>query len=336
MPRLTPEQRAFRLTGVGASESAAIVGLDPYRGPVDVWMRKPVGGRRPLVVEEDREENDAAELGHALEGGIREFYRRRTGIEVEPCEHTLRHPEIHCVLASPDGLAVHEDSGLEVKLVGARMAHHWAEDRIPDYVLCQVVQNMAVTGRARWDVIALIGGTVPRIFTIERDLDLEADLLAAVQAFWEANVLADVVPEAQSSEERRRYLLQRYPGSEKTKCREDNDPHVADMVRSRAIAAAGIEQFQTAYDAYTDFLCGRVGNAYGIEGDWGKFLWYRQQGRVDWQAVAEEICGGAVPISMIERHRGEPTRVPRFYPPTERSEARRRKSKRLNDGRASR
>lgn len=317
MPRLTPEQRALRQTGVGASESAAVVGLSPFKHPVDVWLRKPVGGRPPRVVEEERDEAEQAEVGHALESALLDLYATRTGIKMSPGAGTLRHPVFACVLASPDGEGTtHADPGLEIKLVGERMSHYWTEDSVPDFVLCQAVQNMAVTGRDRWDVFALIGGTTPRIYTIERDRDLEESLLEAVSAFWEVNVVGDVLPDMQDHEERKRYLAARYPGGEKTPCAVLEDPDVEEAIRWREAAEQHITEASQMRDAITDWLCARVGDEYGVEGTWGKFLWYPVRGRVDWQAVAEELAGGAVPVDIIERHRGKGSRVPRFYPPS--------------------
>jgi len=37
---LTTEQRAARMTGIGASECAAIMGFDPYRTAHQVWLEK--------------------------------------------------------------------------------------------------------------------------------------------------------------------------------------------------------------------------------------------------------------------------------------------------------
>lgn len=320
MPRLTPEQRAVRLTGVGASESAAISGLDPYRGAVDVWMRKPVGGRPPLVNEEDREESDQASVGHTLEPALRTLYTERTGIEVVPGNETLRHHALPSVLASPDGLGVKEDLGLEIKVVGWRMAHHWTEESLPDYVLTQAVQNMAVTGRARWDVLALVGGSTPRIYSVERDLDLELSLVQAVDEFWQVNVVGDQLPPIQSTEERKRYLLTRYPGSAKTACRQvaDADGSIAEVIRWREAIGERIGALKEFSDEITNWLCEQVADSYGIEGPFGKFLWFKVNGQVDWRAVAEEMAGGAIPADLIEKHRRASFRSPHYYPPPKR------------------
>ena len=37
---MTPEQREARRSSLGASEIAAVAGIDPFRGPWDIWAEK--------------------------------------------------------------------------------------------------------------------------------------------------------------------------------------------------------------------------------------------------------------------------------------------------------
>lgn len=326
MPRLSAEQRALRLSGIGASEASAIVGLNPYKGPLDIWLRKPVGGRPPLVDEAAEAEHPQAQVGHILEPALRELFTARTGVKLVGASATLRHADLDSVLASPDDLAVAaNDGGLEIKVVGSHLAHHWAEDSVPDYVTCQVAQCMSVTDRDRWHVLALVG-SVPKLYVIDRDLELEEQLLTEVVSFWEVNVRGDVPPEPVTWEERKRYLRERYPGSAKSACRPepDLDGEIGELLGRRGAAAELKANAEAAYEELTAQLCEHVGDAYGIEGPFGKFLWYGVQGRVDWQAVAEELAGGSIPLAVIEKHRGEGHRVARHYPPKKSSSRRSR------------
>lgn len=314
---LTKEQQAIRLTGVGASEVAALVGLHPYRGPLDVWMEKPTPSRGPLYVP-DQDEGGYAKsaVGEEIEAGLLALCRRRTGVKMARPRKTLRHPKFPHVLASPDGLGPRKrDPGAEIKVVGARMAHHWEGDTIPDYVMTQVAQNMAVTGRGHWIVCALVGGTDFRVYTVERDLDLEQELCEAVETFWAEHVEADVQPEPNDIDELRRYLRARYPGSSATKCRALDIPEVhqlAGRLRDLTAQRKAVEAEEAAAEAT---LCELVGADYGVEGLWGKFLWYPVRGKVNWKAVAEELACGAVNTDVIDRHRGNPYRVPKLYEP---------------------
>lgn len=305
---LTAAQREIRATGIGASEVAALVGMSPYRAAIDIWLDKT--GRATGS-------NDNAEtgIGHHLEAFALSLYTKRTGHKLFRPKLTLRHPEHPHVLASPDALGRHDDLGAEAKIVGSRMAHHWANDTLPDYVRVQALQNMAVTGRARWDVVALIGGTDLRVHVVERDEATQGMLCEAVESFWADHVQADVPPPVEAPEERRRYLLTRYPGSEAQRCRVMNDPIIAAAAeRLRAIKQEVAELDEEELELQ-DALAEIIGDDRGIEGTWGKALWYPRAGAVSWKDVAEDLAGGAVPPGVLEKHRGEKTRVFSLYDP---------------------
>ena len=47
---MTPEQIAERKSGIGGSDLACVLGLSPWRSPVDVWLEKT--GQNAVAVEE--------------------------------------------------------------------------------------------------------------------------------------------------------------------------------------------------------------------------------------------------------------------------------------------
>jgi predicted phage-related endonuclease len=312
---LTPEQRAIRATGIGASEIACVAGLHPYRGPLDVWVTKPTASRPPLTEERaDDDESPQEEVGSLLEDGLRALYTKRTGIKLEAPRATYRHPQHAAILASPDGIAVGgsggPDGGFEAKVVGSWMAHHW-DDGVPDYVLAQAAQNMAVLGAPWWDVGALLGGTTFRIWRVHRDLGFEQALIDAGNLFWELHVLGDLAPDPVSAEEQKRILLERYPGSEKTACRRVEDDTVLEALRWLREAKAQIKALEAAELQLTNALCEVIGNDYGIEGGGSKLLWIPNRGAVNWKEIANELAG-SVPLELVEKHRGRPYRAARL------------------------
>lgn len=306
---LTAAQREIRATGIGASEVSAVLEMNPYRGPIDVWLEKT--GR----VEGGDTGSDAIDLGHHLEAFALALYTKRTGVKLFRPKTTLRHASFEHMLASPDALARHEDLGAEAKIVGWRMAHHWAGDTLPDYVDLQARQNMAVTGRSAWDVVAIIGGTDVRVHRVERDPDIEAMLGEAIEGFWTDHVANDVPPPVQDPDERRRYLLTRYPGSEATRTRWTTDELVAGAVEQIRDLDAQVKALEAEREELADAVCELVGADYGLEGPWGKALWFPTAGPVRWKEIAEKLAGGVVPPALIEEHRGARSRTFRVYGP---------------------
>lgn len=317
---LTPSQIEIRSTGIGASELASVVDVHPYQGPLHVWLRKPTPTRGPLLPPDATEDPlSATAVGSILEDGMRSLFERKTGLELErPGPITLRHDRFPCVLASPDDLTRRERAGLEIKIVGANSAHLWAHG-LPDHHELQCRQNMAVTGRARWYVIALLGGIDVRLHCVERDLDVEDCLLGAASNFWDDYVLGDEPPTPRDEAERAKYLRLRYPGAaDKTLVDAFDDVEVGALMRTLADAKAQIAEAEARIEKAENDLAERLAGRYGFASTDGKWLRYPKRGAPNWKAIAEELAGGVVPDSMIEKHRGPANVVGCFYPRKER------------------
>lgn len=321
---LSVEQLEIRKTGIGASEVSEIIGTNPYRQAIDVWLRKT--GRdeseqaTPVADDDDEDAEDYApnELGSGLEEAICGLYSEKTGRRAKFLRGvTRRHPEFEHVLCSPDADVIDHPTirGAEIKLVGAKMLHHWRDESTPDYVVDQVQQAMEVHDAEAWDVVALLGGTDLRITTIERNRDHGLTLVEACEMFWISHVETDIPPEIVDPFRKRAEMRRRYPGSEATATRDESDDEALAMAVRWYAEAAQLEKLAKAKRLELEaMICGVVGEDYGVSGPWGKFLWFPVQGRTSWQAIAKELAGGSVPAELVEKHRGKSSRTAKLYP----------------------
>lgn len=168
---------AERRRGVGGSDVAAILGLSPYRTPLDVFRDK----RGDLV---DQPENAPMRWGNLLEPVVRQEYSDVTGREVLMPDRMLAHGTHEFMLANLDGYTA---DGRVVEIKTARTGNDWGEpgtDEIPQAYLFQVQHYMAVTGFAVADVAVLIGGSDFRLYEVEADPELHEMLIDAEAAFW--------------------------------------------------------------------------------------------------------------------------------------------------------
>jgi len=85
---LTAEQLDERRHGIGGSDAGAILGVNPYRTPLQVWLEK-TGKAEP----DDLSDNEAVTWGNVLEDTIAREYSRRTGHRVQRRNATLTHRE---------------------------------------------------------------------------------------------------------------------------------------------------------------------------------------------------------------------------------------------------
>lgn len=181
---ITAEQREARRQWVGASDVAAICGLDPYRTAYDVWLEK-----RHRT--EDIKSEPAA-IGDWLEGPLLDWAQEQLGFDVERGRE-YRHPTLP-LAANLDG-AVYSNDGpivVEAKTAGLsnpmfRAAEEgWLPDSPPDRVILQVHAQMMCVGpdcRTAY-VAALVAGMGRKLYTVERNDEWCDGIAKIVAEFW--------------------------------------------------------------------------------------------------------------------------------------------------------
>ena len=193
--------------GIGSSDAAASVGISPYKSPLELWLEKT--GRQEAP---DLAINEAVFWGTTLEHIIATVYAERTGVKIRRLNAVLQHPSHPFMLANLDRVVQHpvDSNGiLEVKTAGVNSARFW-EEGVPDSYQCQVLHQLAVTGKGWCDVDVLIGGQDFRVYRIIRHEAKIADLIQREEKFWHC-VMADIPPAVDGSESSGRALASMYP-----------------------------------------------------------------------------------------------------------------------------
>lgn len=162
-----------RRRGIGASEAGAILGVSPWRTPLEVYFDK-LGMLPP---------SDKPRLAWGLrfENVIAEAYVELTGIPLQKPESLLVHADYPWMLASLDRRAA--DRPVELKRVSHFAARDFGEagtEEIPQIYYFQVQQQMGCSGFEVADLAALIGDDDFRIYTIRRN-DEVIEMLAEVE-----------------------------------------------------------------------------------------------------------------------------------------------------------
>lgn len=211
---------ALRKSGIGGSDIAAIMGLNRYKGPYDVYIDKTT--ELPAA----SEPNEAIHFGILLEDIVAKEFTRRTGLKVQRVNATLRdgirianidraiiNPEISGNVRFKDG-ALTTDALLECKTAGWHSAWRWgpsqeeqikkgvltASAEVPIEYLAQIQWYMGITGCKTAYVAVLIGGQDYRIYQVEKDREIIQALFEAADNFWQS-VLKGQPPEPKTAEE---------------------------------------------------------------------------------------------------------------------------------------
>jgi putative phage-type endonuclease len=185
-----PEWLALRKTGIGSSDCAAALDLDPYRSATELFLEK-VG----LIGEKDLSDNEAVQTGLDLEQYVAERYERKTGRTVHRVNATWRSRQHPFMIANIDRRIVGERKGLECKTVGfwaSQQSEDWGDpeagafDAVPQRYFLQCAHSAIVAGWPEWDLLALVAGQrIMGPYTISPDDELRTAIIEGTFAFWQ-------------------------------------------------------------------------------------------------------------------------------------------------------
>lgn len=176
-----------RRKGIGGSDAAAILGMNPYRSPLAVYMDK-------LGLAPEIPDNEAIRQGRDLEQYVADRFCEATGKKVRRVNRILQHPEYPWMLANIDRDVVGEDAGLECKTTSPYNKTPFDQGDVPAPYYWQCQHYMAVTGCASWYLAILVHGKAFHTFEISRNDEHIALLIDRARDFWHNHVLAGVPP----------------------------------------------------------------------------------------------------------------------------------------------
>ena len=206
--------------GLGASEIAAVAGLNPHASPWDVWLTK--------TGQSTFSGNELTEWGHRLEPAIRLRYCDETGAVVVVPGGSMFHRVHAWVRATPDGMVwdgatperieelrsatpVALRDATASRLFQAKNVNEWEArmagwaDACPDHVQLQEQWEMLVTGAPEADVCALIGGNTWVMHRVFFDARIANDLLEIGAAFMR-DLAQGIQPKVDGSDACSRHL----------------------------------------------------------------------------------------------------------------------------------
>ena len=253
---------AIRKQGIGASDAAAAVGLNPYQSPLELWMIK-TGRDGDMPKVDPNDESSPMYWGNILEPIVAQHYSRRTGNKVRKINSVLQHPDPDksWMLANLDYTVVGNDDVqiLECKTAGEFGSRLW-RDGVPEYVQCQVQHQLAVTGKAAADVCVLICGQEIRIHRIERDDELIAKLIGLERQFWRY-VETDTPPPADGSESAGKSLRYLYPQDSGGVLDFTNDPYLCQVFTDLLVAREDVSRAEQIEAERKQTIQQRMGDA---------------------------------------------------------------------------
>lgn len=177
---LTDAQRLNRQSGLGASDSAIIMGYSSYKTPYQLYLEK-IG-----IVSNENEINEQQYWGNALEPLIIKRFSEENDVKIT-FPDTIYHPKYPFIFANLDGWIESENAVVEAKCANSFQRKEWdmaLTDGIPLIYLIQIAKQVAVTNATRGYCAVLIGGMEYKQFIYERDAALEELIIESDINFW--------------------------------------------------------------------------------------------------------------------------------------------------------
>lgn len=196
----------IRRTGIGGSDVGAILGVDGWRTPLDVFLEK-----CSPPPDEPEEENEPCLWGRLMEPVVIKEYERRTNrrtIQV-PMQ---RHPKLEWAFAHIDAMVLDGNGSfshiLEIKTTRS------LREEIPKKTLCQVHWYHGLFPDIPYtDLITVRCGSQYEQVEIKRDQAFTDMLLEKCHDFWINNVLKKEPPEPMTAGD----VMKLFPNSTKGK-----------------------------------------------------------------------------------------------------------------------
>ncbi|MDR3348827.1 MAG: YqaJ viral recombinase family protein [Acidaminococcales bacterium] len=195
-----------RRRGIGGSDAAAIVGLNPYVSPFQVYCDK-------MGLLPEKEDTEAMRQGRDFEGYVARRFMESTGKKVRRENYVLAHPERDFLIANVDRLVVGERAGLECKTTSVYNRTDFEGGDVPPQYYAQCLHYMLVTGFPKWYLAVLVLNKGFHVLEMDWHEADAAALLNAEAAFWENHVLKGVPPEPDGTPRAGEALSKLYPNS---------------------------------------------------------------------------------------------------------------------------
>lgn len=197
MPR--EEWLKWRRKGIGGSDAASILGINPYRSAIAVWADK-------MGLLAEKEDSEQMRIGRDLEAYVASRWEEATGKKVRRTNYMYQDEGRPFMLANVDRMVIGENAALECKTTSAWNKSDFVNGEIPRNYYVQCMHYMSVMGFDKMYLAVLVLGKGFYHFEIDRDEKEIQALREAEQDFWEKYVIAEQPPAPDGSDSAREVL----------------------------------------------------------------------------------------------------------------------------------
>lgn len=264
---------AERRKGLGSSDAAAVLGLNPFKSALTVWLEK----LHPDMLPEP-ENRELLDFGNDVEPAIARAYERATGRAVTmPNGLPFVHPEFPELMASPDRMVA--NFSVEKRLVELKWESKFSDkfgapgsDEVPDAYLIQAAHQMAVLGCDWCDIASMHAGPPVLIYPLHRDKELEKEIIQRERHWWATYIVADQEPPITGDPAWAKYLAQKYPSNRGEIVKVTNE-EVEREVHELIAIRRNMKTIEARESELESIIKNYIADRDGITGEWGTITW---------------------------------------------------------------
>jgi len=262
MPKNREQWLRERKTYLGGSEIPIICGVSSFdKTALDVYFSKV----NPAIVEltKDDPNYEAAYWGTKQEEIIAERYAEERNVIVQTQPTLIRHPKYPFIACNIDRWVGNKEYILECKTAHFYKMKKWGEqgtDNIPESYLIQCAYYASICDVPKVDIAVLIGGQDFRIYTYNRNKELEDKIIKIGVNFWHNHIEKRIPPKCVNT----RDTFNLFPEShhheivaednilekwEELKVAREEESKIADTIEKLKVE---IQEFMQDYDVLID------------------------------------------------------------------------------------
>jgi putative phage-type endonuclease len=171
----SPEWHELRSRGIGGSEIGTIMGYNPWESAFALWAK------RTGQIPDPPLDGWSIRFGRAFELPTLELWAEEHPEYEVFLTGTWQHPEYEFMLANPDALAKHRETGEWIVVEIKTSRGSWGET--PPHYAAQVLHYMTVLNLERSVIVAVAGWNYEERWVDFDDFEADAQL-AAASRFW--------------------------------------------------------------------------------------------------------------------------------------------------------
>lgn len=275
-----------RQTGIGGSDAAAILGVNPFMTALELYEDK------TTEIVSEGEMTGPMKRGIALEPIAADFYVELTGRTIRERDQK-RHPTYPFMIGNVDreiieGINVDSPGILEIKCPGLQVMAKVKAHGLEDYMMVQLMHYLAIYGY-NWGSFALFNAERWELihFDLQADQDFISILMEKESVFWHDHVVPRIPPITDNDS--KSVAIPQTEGEMTFVDSEEWQSAAQELQEATSLKKTATELEKVAKETVKELMHREEIHAAEVDG-FARFYYKQYPGRTSWKKTAENLA----------------------------------------------